>query len=117
RGQTCGRTDDRRVGPVRRAERVVHVQVVALAQRVDEGRVVAGLARVEAQVLEQLHPGCQLCQALPDRLDRVGRVRRTLGSAEVRAGGHAGAALPEPLQRGQCSTNAQVVGDDAVPDG
>ena len=53
-GQVRRRADDRGVGPVRRAEGVVDVGVLALDQPADEGRVVRRLARVEAQVLEQL---------------------------------------------------------------
>ena len=42
----------RRVGAVRRAERVVHVEVVAVGELPRELGVVRGLARVEAGVLE-----------------------------------------------------------------
>ena len=54
------RPDDRGVGAVRRAEGVVDVAVDALDEPIDERGVVALLAGVEAQVLEQLDAGREL---------------------------------------------------------
>jgi hypothetical protein len=79
RREVLRRADDGGVRPVRRAERVVDVGVLALDQLLDEGVVVAGLARVEAQVLQQLDARRQLGQALADRVHRVLRVGRALG--------------------------------------
>ena len=70
---------------MRGAERVVDVGVDALDQLGDERRVVALLARVEAQVLEQLDAGRQLGQPRADRLHRVLRVGLALRPAEVAA--------------------------------
>ena len=61
-GRNCGGPTIDAWRPVRRAERVVHVEVLALDQLLHERRVVGLLARVEAQVLEQLDAGRQLGQ-------------------------------------------------------
>ena len=66
-GRRGRRADDRGVGPVGGAEGVVDVEVEALDQAVDEGGVVGLLARVEAEVLQQLDAGRQLGQPLPHR--------------------------------------------------
>ena len=50
---------------------------------VDERRVVGLLARVEAQVLEQLDAGRQLGEPRPDGRHRVLRVGLALGPAEM----------------------------------
>jgi hypothetical protein len=72
------------VGTVARAERIVDVHVDAFDQLGDEGRVVALLTRVEAQVLQQLDTRCELGQASAHGVHRVLRVRLALGAAEVR---------------------------------
>ena len=84
-GQGLRRADDRGVGPVRRAEGVVDVGVLALDQPRDERRVVALLARVEAQVLEQLDAGRQLGQRARTGSIEYCRVGLALGPAEVAA--------------------------------
>ena len=63
----------RAVGAMRRAERVVHVEVVAVRELARIPLVVLRLARVEAGVLEHAQPvvGDELAQALLDRCDRV----------------------------------------------
>ncbi len=64
-------------------EGVVDVGVDPLDQRGDELRIVALLARVEAQVLHQLDAGRELGEARPDGIHRVLRVRLTLGTTEM----------------------------------
>ena len=54
-----------------RAERVVDVGVDPVDELGDERRVVALLARIEAQVLEQLDAGSQLGQPGPNGIHRV----------------------------------------------
>ena len=115
-GQALRGADDRRVGPVGRPEGVVHVQVEALDQLVDEGGVVGLLARVEAEVLEQLDARRQLGQPLPHRRHRVALVGLALGPAEVGAGHDGRPVLLQPLDRGQGGPNPQVVVDLPVRD-
>ena len=114
RRDVAGRTDDRGVGAVRRTEGVVDVAVDALDEAAHEGVVVALLARVEAQVLEQLDAGGELGQAGAYRVHGVLRVGRALGPAEVAGRDDAGAALLQPLQRRQGGADAEVVGDLAA---
>ena len=63
--QELGHADRRGVGPVRRPERVVDVDVGVRGEGRREGRVVGLLLRVEAEVLEHQH------LARPEALDRV----------------------------------------------
>ena len=84
-GSELRRADDRGVGPVRRAEGVVDVDVDALDERRHEGRIVGRLARVEAEVLEQLDARGELGQAGAHRIHRVLRVRCALRAPEVAA--------------------------------
>jgi hypothetical protein len=74
----------------------------------------AGLARVEPQVLEQLDTRSQLGQAGPDRVHRVLRVGCALRAAQVAARGDRRTPLLEPLDGGQRGADAQVVADLAV---
>ena len=113
RRQRARRPDDRRVGAVGGAERVVDVGVHALDQPGDERRVVGLLTRVEAQVLQQLDARRQLGQPLADRRHRVLRVGLALGPAEVAARDDGRAPLLQPRDRGQRGADAEVVGDRA----
>ncbi len=123
-----------------RAEGVVHVDVRQLAERGRELIVVLGLARLEADVLEQQHParlqaidGCvgarsddvvgevdvrtgQLGQTRRDRRQREGGVGRALGPSEVAREDHLRAAAAQVLDRRQRRADASVVGDRAVLD-
>jgi hypothetical protein len=124
---------------MRRAERLVHVRVRELAELSDEGGIIAGLTRTEAEVLEQddlawrktLHlPGDvgadhrvrserhgdaeELAQALGDRGHRELRIRRTVRAPEVAARNHGRAALEESFDRRCCRRDAQVVADCAT---
>ena len=114
RRQELRRADDRGVGPVRRAEGVVHVQVLAVDQLLHERRVVGLFARIEAQVLEQLDAGRQLGQHLAHRLHRVLRIGLALRATEVGARRDRGAPLGQPLDGGQRGADAEVVDDSAV---
>ena len=116
-GQALRRADDRGVRPVGRAEGVVHVEVEPVDQAVDEGGIVGLLARVEAEVLQQLDARRQLGQPLPDRRHRVLLVGLALGPAEVGAGDDGRAVLLQPLDRGQGGPDPQVVVDLPVGDG
>ena len=112
------RPDDAGVGTMAGAEGIIDIGIDALHQLGHEGRVVTFFAGVEAQVLHQLDPRCELGEPGPDRVHRVLRVGLTLGSPEVRRGDHLGAALGEPVDRGQGGADAEVVGDHMrVPDG
>ena len=75
------RPDDRGVGAMRGAERVVDVGVDAVDELRHERRVVALLARIEAQVLEQLDARRQLGEARAHR-----RPSSTSGRARPSAG-------------------------------
>ena len=97
-----------------RTEGVVDVGIDAIDQLGDECGIVALLPRVEPQVLEQLDTGCQLTQTGAHCVHRVLRVRLALGPAEVAGGDHGGAALGEPVDRGERGADAEVVGDLAV---
>ena len=99
------------------AERVVDIGVHAVDERGDELRIVALLARVESEVLQEFDACRQLGQALPDRLHRVLRVRLTLGPTEVRCAHDVSAAAGQPFDGRQRSSNAEVVGDHPVVDG
>jgi hypothetical protein len=113
RGQVLRWPDDRGVRPVRGPEGVVHVAVVAGDELVDEGRVVRLLARVEAQVLQQLHAGHELGEVLADGSDVVTGVRYALGPAEMGRAGDRGSVVEEPPQRRDRLAHPEVVGDDA----
>ncbi len=108
------RTDDRRMGAVRRAERVVHVGVEAGDQPIDERRVVRLFARVVPEVLDELDAWCQLGQPLAHRRHGIGRIRLAFRPSEVRAHRDVRAVLLQPLDRRQRRPDAQVVGDAAV---
>src|SRR5207237_6256436 len=98
--EPAGRSHDRGVGAVGGAEGVVDVEVAAVDQPVDEGRVVGLLPRVEAQALRQLDSGSELGQAPADRLHRVLRVGPALGPTQVAARGNRGPVLLAPLEGG-----------------
>jgi hypothetical protein len=132
---------DRGVLAVHRAERVVDVVVGERGQLLGEGDaygvVLGRLALVEPQIFEQqnvtvgqrgdlvLCVGAdrvgredhrraeQLGQAGRHRRQRVLRVRRALGAAEVRHHDDAGASVTQRDQRRQHRAGAAVVGDDA----
>ena len=110
-GQQLGDADGGRVRAVRRAEGVVHVEVHARRQLARELRVVPGLARVEAGVLEHAHArvGEQLAQARRNGRDRV-RGIRPLRPSQVRADGDLGGpALEQQLERRQGRPDPRVV--------
>ena len=117
RRQGPGRADDRRVGAVGGAEGVVDVGVVALDELGHEGGIVALLARIEAEVLEELDAGRQLLQAGPHRRHRVARVGLALRPTEVAARRHRGAGLLQPGDGGQGGADAEVVDHLATGEG
>lgn len=128
-----------RVLAVHRAEAVADVDVGEGGEPVREGAalgvVLARLARVEAQVLDD--GDLAVGEGGDDRLGRVadrvgreghvgaeeftearggggegeGRVRGALGAAQVGGDDHAGARLGEGLDRGQHGADTAVVGD------
>ena len=128
----------RGVGAVGRAERVVDVDVGEGRELEAERRVVALLAGVEAQVLEEDDPAGRkrsdgFLRLLSDAVacerdggaeaylqrarhgsERVLRVARALRLAEVRGEDEAGAALAGEVERGQRLDHARVVPHDAV---
>ena len=106
------RADDRRVGPVGGAERVVRRRrpCPRRAARTKAGSF-ALLARVEAQVLEQLDARGELGEPGAHRVPSSTSGRAALRPAEVAARGDRGAVRLQPLDRGQRGADAEVVGD------
>ena len=97
-GQEVGDGLRRGVRAMRRAERVVDVEVAAVGELAREALVVGRLARVEARVLEHVDAlvGQELAQPRRDRRHRVLRaVLLGLRPAEVRADAHLGRAVLE----------------------
>ena len=108
--QEPGRADDGGVGPVGRSEGLVHVGVEAGDEPLHEGRVVRLLARVEAQVLRQLHAGAEGLQPLADRVHLPAGIRRAARPPEMRGGHHVGTLVLQPAQGRQRGGDAEVVG-------
>ena len=132
------RSDDRRVRPVRGAERVVDVDVAQLGQVRGERRIVRFLAGVEAQVLDQHHPAGleglrpaqrleagdlgrqrdsdaeQLAQAHRDRRERTLWIDLALRPTEVGAAHDLRATLSQVFDGRKRRGDAQVVLDAAV---
>ena len=107
----------RGVRTMRRAERVVHVQVGLGGELLRQCGVVRRLARVEPRVLEHTHAlvgSEQLEQPLGDRRDRIRGVG-PLRAAEVRADDDlCRVALEQQAQGRQRRSDAGVVGHAAV---
>ena len=103
--------DDRGVGAMGGAERIVHVGVHPLDQPGDEGGVVGLLTGIEPEVLEQLRPGCQLGEPGPDGIHRVPGIRLPLRSAEVAGAHHRRPPILQPGDGGEGGADAEVVGD------
>ena len=123
---------------MRRAERVVDVDVRVGGERLRERRVVLLLLHVEAEVLEQQHlagaepldgvlgAGAervagdrdglaqQLAEALADRAEPEAVADLAVGAAEVAGEDHAGALRLEVADRRERRADARVVGDPAV---
>ena len=138
RRQQVGDALGRGVRTVGGAEGVVHVVGEPLGELLGEGRVVRLLALVEPQVLEhdQVAGGergdppadlaanavrqeldgaaHQLAQALGAGTQRQVGVPLPLRAPEVRADGHAGAGLQQPLKGGHRRADARVVGHAAL---
>ncbi len=130
--------DDRGVRPVRGAEGIVDVGVAEVGERLGEGRIVAGLAGVKAEVLEENdlaravvenelgHSVAddligeadlsleELREPGCDRLQRVLAVELALGSAEVGGQDQARALFAEGGDGRQGSADPSVVSDGAV---
>ncbi len=111
-GQAFRRPDDRGMGAVRGAEGVVDVGVLAGDEAVDERLRVRLLARVEAEVVEQLDAGHEFGQAGAHRGEVVAGVGRALRPAEVGADRDVGAVVEQPLQGRDAGADAEVVRDD-----
>ena len=116
RGQELGRTDDGSMRPVRGAECIVDIEVLTSDEGLHERRIVGGLTRVEAQVVEQFHTRGQLGEPTANWLDRVPRIGSALGPTEVRAGRDGGTTTGEPFDGRQRRTDAEVVDDLAMRD-
>ena len=106
-----------------------------VGERLPLGVVLAGLPRLEAHVLQQGHAAVdqlvdgrggtvadgvggdgdagaeQLAESLGDRTERVSRVGRALGPAEVGGHDHPGTGVGEPGDRGHRGPDPPVVGD------
>ncbi len=98
RGQQVRDSLGRRVRAMRRAERVVHVEIAAVGELLRERRVVLRLAGVEARVLEHTQPLVreQLAQRGLDGRHRVLRaILLRLRPTEVRAHAHLGGLAVE----------------------
>ena len=110
-GEPAGGSHDRGVAAVGDAEGVVHVGVVAVDQFVHEGRIVALLARVEPQVLEQFDLGSQPRELVTDRPQVPAGVRCAVRAAQVGAGGDRRPPFEQVVEGGKGSPDAEVVGD------
>ena len=108
----------RGVRAMRRAERVVDIEVAAVGELAGEALVVRRLARVEARVLEHVDALVrqELAQPRRDRSHRVLRaVLLRLRPAEVRADADLGGVpLEQEVEGRQRGADAGVVGDVAV---
>ena len=116
RGQEVRDRLGRGVRAMRGAERVVHVEVHALGEGAGRLRVVRGLPREEARVLEDAHPLVrdELGQPLGDGRDRERRVG-AFRAPEVRAHRDLGrVALEQQLERRERCADSRVVRDAAV---
>ena len=113
RRQRARRADHRGMRAVRRAERIVDVGVEALHQLGHEVVTVGLFARIEPEVLEQLHAGGELRQTGPHRGHRILRIRLSLRATEMTGAHHGGTARREPLDGGQRRLDAEIVGDGA----
>ena len=100
---------------MRDPEGVVHVDVVAVDQLLDEGGVVVLLAGVEAKVLEQFDLRSQKGELLAHRCELPADIGSTFGPTEMRAGSHRRPAVEQVLQRRERRTDAEVVGDSVCP--
>src|ERR671937_2688645 len=104
------------MGPVSRAEGVVHVQVELVGELPCELDVVLRLAPVETRVLEKTN--ARIVDELPQ--PRLHRLQGQRGILSLRPSEMRGendlrrSALQEKLDRGQGCSNARVVGDAAV---
>jgi hypothetical protein len=97
-------------------ERILDEQLVAVRELAREGGVVLRLARVEARVLEHVHPVLreQLLQAFAHRLHRELGIL-TFGAAQVRAHRHlCRLALEQELECRERGTDPRVVRDTAA---
>ena len=109
RGQQVGDRFRRGVCTVRRAERVVDVEIAAVGELTGEARVVLRLAGIEARVLEHRDPVVweELAEPLPHRFDRV-RLRPAQMGADPNL---ARVLLQQQLQGRQRGPDAGVVRD------
>ena len=95
---------------MRRAERLVHVGVVAPYQALHEGGVVRLLARVEAQVVGEGDARAQRLEPFAHGVHLPPLVVLPRRPAQVRRGRHLGPPLEQPQQRREPGGDAEVVG-------
>jgi hypothetical protein len=98
------------MGAVTDAEGVVHVTVESIDEPVHEGRVVAFLPGIEAEVVQESHPGSQLGQSVPHRSHVVATVSGPVGATQVGAHGDVGPLAGQPVQCGHGRPYPKVVG-------
>ncbi len=127
------------------SESVGHEDIGEVGELIGEGAayvvVLAGLTGVEAHVLEDRDVAVtetgddvlgvladrvgreehlrvdQIAQTLGDRSQRVLRIGRTVGTAQVRHHDDAGAGVDESLDRGDAGPDASVIGNDGAVQG
>ena len=109
-GQEVRRPHDGGVAAVRRAERLVHVGVIAPDHALHEGGVVRLLARVEPQVVGERHARAEGVEPPAHGVHLPPWVALPRRPAQVRRRGHLGAVVEEPLQRRERGGDAEVVG-------
>jgi hypothetical protein len=101
---------------MRRAEGVVDITVLSVDEAVYEGRIARLLARIKAEVVEEIDAGDQLLQHGSHRGHVEPRVPASFGSTQVGARGHLRSVVDEPGQRRQGGPDAKVICDVAVED-
>ena len=116
RRQRLRRPDDRRVGAVGGAERVVDVGVDPVDELGDERRIVALLARVEAQVLQQLDARAPARPAAPEPApSSTSGSGAPFGRPRWLAQTTVAPLRLQPFDRRQRGADAEVVGDPTRP--
>jgi len=99
------------MGPMGHPEGVVDIGVVAVDELVDEVGVVGALARVESEVVEELHLRSQLGQPVSHRRQVPSDIGRSVGASQMGAGGDVCAPIEEIAQCREGGPDPEIVAD------